>query len=269
MNDAYQIILKVDISHEYYKDTTCRGLKIVPNATSSSVLTRFGLKFYPYEGGFEILYPANRITQLLRYVRNALHISCFEFGAIAKNEAFRLFTEIPMNRLGFYSYDSRRLAGESENDSEMKPVFVEDSHGSIVLNFKIHFDDLINGENTYQVKLNSRRTCWEYYVFNQEEKYFENLQIKSKGDHTVVFVNKGPKTMENGQTATIFSSGNTLLSLSEYSIYQFDLVNIKSVKDAKDRSNTVFNGLPVPRPENIETQDSGEEPVASMIYVYV
>jgi len=95
------------------------------------------------------------------------------------------------------------------------------------------------------------------------------------GKDGIAFTGPDKVILENGEPALLFSSGNTLLPLSNVPKYVFGLANAPIIINGggvkkTGVTQTVFKGLPNPDPSRVGTViiDGGSK-VSSPMYVYI
>jgi hypothetical protein len=271
MHSQYNSILKVEVFHSYYESQICNDLIFTPQQDTHKILNRFGFVFNKFGNGFRLLNSKTKFAELATYITNNTGCKSLEFYANAQEENFGLFTDLPVDKLGITSYNSSNTLGENFKGAQiLKPIFNEQNQTSQLIKLEIELDDLGDNEAHYCIQFEARKTRWNYYIINQDKKLFQDLAIKCKGQNQVSFINQGNRILKNGVTATLFTSEDENLSISNYTKYKLDLVNVKKTSNSNTKNITVFEGLPVPRPENIQiNHESNTELISSMMYVYV
>lgn len=272
MINTYKEIFNLNLSHSYYASGICNVLSYKESEETNQIANRFSIKLQLKASGFS-LYTATTqsIEDFLNYITQSTSGSYFEYLVEATNQSFYNFTDIPINTIGYFNYDSGNVT-ESENEIILQSSFIETSAASEALRIRIHFSDIITSYKTgnpiqYAIKLTARATQWQYNIINSSGQEFNQLKITS--DNHINFEDPEQVTLANGQKALQFSTGSQRISLTDTAKFKVNLVNLKEGALANN-SQIVFKGLPIPNPDTftiIEKDDNVY--VASLMYIYV
>jgi len=273
MQSNFKIVFKVETSHTYFEKNSCNCLHFEPGPVTKSLIKRFGLVIAKQVNGFEFYAnPVNAVSLLLNYIKAATGATFFDFDIRWDDANFSHFTELPLNWVGQLVYDSHSAANinnagviqlaESFSDSAGTPY-----NGSLT----IHFDDILKGDTQFSINYTARATQWQYFVVNKSAVPLSNPAVTGKT--SIVFNSPENVTMENGDQALLFTSGDNLISLSQVPKYKFDLVNYTSgaTNDAAQRASpkVIVKGLPNPGAQQISIAKGDKGQVSSPMYVYI
>jgi hypothetical protein len=142
----------------------------------------------------------------------------------------------------------------------------------------LYFNDILKfsdetGYAQFNIRYAARATQWQYFVINRSLVPLNDLAISGKTQINF----EGPENVFTaaGQAALLFSSGTSLIPMSEQPIYKFDLVNRsapagKPVDNKPVISQIIVKGLPTPDPMWIGkvTSDVNGQ-LSSPMYVYL
>ena len=274
MKSSFYKVFSLEVLHSFYQGNICKGLTYRPFLASKDLMKRFSFKQTATATGFAFYTSTMQpIAELLNYITNTTGETSFDFEVTTEDPHFYQFTDLPINQIGIIKYNSSSILSISEtNKIILKPEFVPVLETNILFNITINFEDLIalNIEQDiayYQIQFKARSTQWKYYILNDSAQFFGQLSIK--GTSEINFEGPEEASIQNGQKALLFSSGNELLALSEIPKYNFNLIGITK-KNEVDRSQIVFKGLPNPNPNVIEiVTDKADPLVVSLMYVYI
>lgn len=271
MNSQYNIVFSIQVFHEYFEKGTCKCVEIQPNKATANTINRYGFKINRNENAFEFYsnVPKN-ISDYLNYIQANSEQDCFEFDLTSSDSNFTLYTELPTNWTNSFIYTSSNTVYENQK-IVLTAASIPNSGSVSIGSVKIYFKDIIalistNNECNYAIKYESRATQWRYYIINKSEILLNNPEIVSK--IPVVFEQAITVTLQNGNRALLFSSGENFMKMSEIPKYKFDLVDKSTISNQKGK--TIFKGLPNPRPNNIGLEEENKEKiVTSSMYVYI
>lgn len=275
----YKILFGIQFFHSYFEKDRCDCLTFHAGDITRKLMHRFGFKIDNYDNGFKFFVnTTNTLKQFLDYVKSTTGETYFDFDIYSTNSKFYLFTDLPVNWVGQLLFDSQITLNSQDNDSiQLKATLSPKTDSDILGRLKIHFEDILstqalNGSAKYEVKFESRATQWQYYVINKSDIPLDNPIVTGKSE--IQF--DGPKniTIQNGQEALLFSSGQNLIPLSNTPKYIFDLVNNKNGTQSENSKNPtykpIFSGLPNPDPSRMGIIEvNGKNRVSSPMYIYV
>jgi hypothetical protein len=272
-------IFAVEVFHTYFERQICSCLQFSPGEITKQLQRRFGFILRNKVNGFELYADSRRpLSDYLKYITQTMGGSGFDFRIDIVNENFNLFTEFPIKWFGEISYDSdfntisdtNGLVQLNQCLSETSP---KDGSGKLF----VHFDDILNyktGENpvTFCIHFKARSTQWQYFVINRSRAQLNNPLVN--GNDEIGFEAPRPVTIQTGEQALLFSSGENLIPLSAVPMYRFNLINNGTAVDDKARKSTggkiVFKGLPNPEPTHINIVSiKGAKHFSSPMYVYI
>lgn len=274
----YKIIFDIQFSHTYFKNNICDCLTYSPGKKTEQMIKQYQMKIDTNNNGFKCY--ANTkfsLTEFINYIKQTTDITYFDFEISTSNSKFYFFTDFPINWTGQVLYNSHSISDISEEDGmELKGTLSKNENTTSLANLKIYFDDLLKFKETgsgiqYKVNFQSRSTQWQYYIINKSAISFKEPVISGKSE--IQFEAPKNVTIQNGQEALLFSSGDTLIPLSQIPKYKFDLINSKSLSNNSIKPTTykpIFSGLPNPDPARIGIEVMNDKNlVTSPMYVYV
>jgi len=276
----FQLVFKVEVFHSYFENNTCSCLQFNWGPASNALAKRFDLRLRKAINGFEayINYKGT-LPEFLNYAAKVTGQTFFDFDICTDTAEFVNFTELPVNFAGQLQYDSKAAvntyhSGVVNLGANLTNISKTNNVGSLV----VHFDDVLKYSETQQhacfnINYKARSTQWQYYVINKSSLMLDELSITGKTD--IKFNGPESVTIENGQQALLFSSGDTLIPLSDNPIYRFDLSSNPTSKNNSDGKKTgsskiIFKGLPIPSPIRIRSSYVNNiNQVTSPMYVYI
>lgn len=280
MQTDFQILLSVKVAHTYFENDRCNCLQFSPDADSAGMFKKFGF-FIKYKiNGFDLYSnSAAPITALLDYMKTTGSQDYFKFDILNTNTNFRIFTELPVDRLWQMDYSSHDPLNSIEGDDTILHLTLTDQKTThFIGSLKLYFTDIIFLSRkispvNFSICLNSRTTQWQYYIINKGGLPLNNPSISSSDN--IVF--NGPENvlLENGEAAILFYTDGTGLPLSEFPTRKLSLVNSVTGSTAgtfekKSVTRKIIQALPMPKPSNfgILVVD-GKKQVTSPMYIYL
>lgn len=272
MNVVYTSLFKIAISHSYYASNTCECMSYKASTTTETMLSKYGIVLRNEQDGFEIYTTTNQsIETFLTYITNVSGHTAFEFDGITSDANFYNFTNIPINKVGVLTYESNQTVTEDSNTTiQLQENFVPSNSATNALKITIYFDDIIRLQQTndhiqFSIQLQARETQWNYYIINNSNQEYNQLEIQSTDEH-IQFSEVSEVTLQNHQKALLFTSNTNNIPLKNEVTYQFNLINSRKTI-AGERKEIIIKGLPIPNPQNISIQN--DHTIASLMYVYI
>ena len=268
------MVFQVAVTHTYFEKNICNCLHFEPGPVTKSLIKRFGLVISKQVNGFALYAnPVNTIPLLLSYIKAAMGATFFDFDIRSDDTNFSYFTELPLNWMGELVYDSHSAANINNAGIIQLTESLSDSAGTPYSgSLSIHFNDILKGDTQFSIKYTARATQWQYFVVNKNAVPLNNPAVTGKSN--INFNDPENVTMENGDQALLFTSGNNLIPLSRVPKYKFDLVSYTSTinNDAAQRASpkVIVKGLPNPGARQIgiaKADNKGQ--VSSPMYVYI
>ena len=279
MRTRFKFVFGVQVLHTYFEGDICTCLQLRPTAATADVMARYQLKMNDRINGFEF-YSGSiaSLSESLQHIQRTTGLSCFEFDLINNDMAFYCFTALPMNRTVQLLYDSASVTSIPESKTLLLTETIEAVDSTAIAGkLKVRFADLIKYTGdlqtvNFEISYTARETQWKYYVVNRNALDLNNPAIRGKSD--INFRNEGIVTIETGEKALLFSSGDQLLALSKFPKYKFDLVNLlkppTGQPEKRTASKVIIKGLPDPDPSQIQAAFiNAKTQVSSPIYIYV
>jgi hypothetical protein len=278
IENKFNIVFSMQVLHSYFKEGICNSLLFTPAPATEKLIKRYGFKIRQKINGFDFYTNASSsITDFLTHIQQTTGDTFFEFEIHNTNPNFNIFTELPVNWMGQIQYDTHTRVATTGAIIQLQAIFESKNAPPPFGNLKIQFDNLLalqtsNQLSQFEIQYHARATQWQYYIINTSAIPLENPMVKGKSD--IQFVGPTNITIQTGQEALLFSSGEQFIPMSEIPTYKFDLINTinsqtTTIKNATT-SKTIFKGLPNPNPGRIGTVEvNGEKKVTSPMYVYV
>jgi hypothetical protein len=269
----FQIAFSVEVSHTYFKENVCKCLQFNPGSVTRALIRRFDLRIRKRISGFDFyINTRSSLNSFLKYIGTATGQTFFDFDIVTITPAFIFFTDFPANWLGQLVYDSISASNiYSGNKAQLTPDMVSETKASHVGKLRIYFQDIINqGYTQFAINYMARATQWQYFIINNSSIPLQNPSISGKTD--ISFVGPEQVTMDTGQKALLFTSGENLIPLTEVPKYKFNLLNNAVLQAGQKPSSVkvIFKGLPTPDPIRIGAAMNGNTiQVVSPMYVYV
>ena len=268
----YQPVFKLSVSHSYFERNICKCLRFIPGAATQTFIKRFGLAKNDFVNGFSFYYNSTTaLPDFLNYLGTVTGCNYFDFDIETTESSFDFFTQLPSNWLGSITYDSQDSANTISNSIvQLNPVLSSGINTKNIGTLTVHFSDIIGqppGERLqFSINYTARATQWQYFVINRSALDLNAPAIAGK--IPVSFDGPQNVTIENGQQALLFTSGDTLLPLSEVPRYKFDLVTSSGFN--RSTTKTIFKGLPNPSPSRIGSiVTRGDNQAISPMYIYI
>jgi hypothetical protein len=280
MESNFKIAFKITVAHTYFEQGICNCLQFTPDDSTKKLLARFGFMTKNKVNGLELYSNSTSELQVfLNYIARVTGQGLFTFKIQTSNPNFNSFTELPTDWTGQLVYDSQSTANVHDADSvQLKETRSNDANNTDFGSLIIRFDDVIkytDGQNLAQFNISyeARATQWQYFVINKSALKLDNPAVVGKSE--ISFNTPQNVTIENGEQALLFSSGDNMIPLSEVPKYKFDLVNNPILTDSENQkkstaTKTILKGLPAPDPKRfgLISVDSKKQ-VSSPMYVYV
>lgn len=262
--------------HTFFDSGKCNCLHFIPNHKTDKTLKKFGFKMNSVSNGFD-LYSNTKssLSELLDYISKTTQQNYFEFDIKCSNPNFILFTTLPINWIGAVTYSSQDPKNQSSNGKivlnqtlENKPVSTHFGH------LKIYFEDILKEQTSndsvlFEINFTARATQWQYYFINKNAVQLNNPSITEK--ENIQFEGPQTVTIQTGESALLFTSNKTYITLSEKPKYKFDLVSSSaSANQNNTKPKIIIKGLPCPDVSRVGIiENSGKNEVASPMYIYL
>jgi hypothetical protein len=262
--------------HTFFDSGKCNCLHFVPNHTTDKIFKKFGFKINHISNGLD-LYSNTKssLSDLFNYIAQTTQQNYFEFDIKCTNPNFILFTTLPINWIGAVTYssqDPKNLNNESKvvlnQTLENKPVSTHFGH------LKIYFEDILKEQSSgnaalFEINFTARATQWQYYFINRNAVQLNNPSITEK--ENIQFDGPQNVTIQTGESALLFTSNKTYITLSEKPKYKFDLIsNSSSANQNNTKPKVIIKGLPNPDVSRIGIiENSDPNHVASPMYIYL
>lgn len=262
--------------HTFFDNGKCNCLHFIPNHKTDTILKKYGFRMNPVSNGFD-LYSNTKssLSDLLDYISENTQQDYFEFDIKCSNPNFILFTTLPINWIGAINYSSQDPKNQNNNgtiilNQTLKNEIMPSHFGHL----KIYFADILKEQNNsseilFKINFIARATQWQYYFINKNAVQLNNPSITQK--ENIQF--DGPKTVtiQTGESALLFTSNKTYITLSEKPKYKFDLISSSSsTNQTNTKPKVIIKGLPVPDVSRIGIiENNDQNQVASPMYIYL
>lgn len=263
MQSNYQPVFGVTVLHSYFEQQVCKCLQFQPSQVTNKLFKKFDCIMRKSINGFELYINSKQsVSNVLNYMQNITGQTFFEFDITTTDDYFISFTDLPVDWLGTIMYNSEDVV-RSENTVQLNAQLINNDAPSATGNLKIHFSDIADYQQ-FNINFSARSTQWNYFFINKNSVLFDAPAIaKSEFD----FGTPQQVTIANGEQATMFSSGESLIPLSENPKYKFDLVNNSS---ATRSPKILFKGLPNPDVKRSDiVKVKGQKQFSSPMYIYL
>jgi len=271
MSTTYTSLFKITVAHSYYASGNCECLQYAANADTQTWMDKYGIILKLNTNGFEIFTTSNQpIENHLNYITQVSQHNAFAFAGITTDPNFYNFTNIPMDQLGVLSYTSTNSENiATDETTQLAATFIKEASTQEAISITITFNDIIrfhntNGNAQFSIQMNARETQWKYYVINNSNQEYKQLQIQS--DTGIQFSEPTAVTLQNGQNALLLSSETTKIPLQNTTQHTFNLINTKATLSG-NRTETIIKGLPIPNPQNLQVNN--DHTIASFVYLYI
>lgn len=268
MQSNYQIAFSVEVLHSYFEQQVCRCLRFSPSPATDQLMKKFDCRMRHKVNGFDLYTNSKQsLSNLLNYIKQVQDQTFFEFTITTVDPHFISFTDLPVDWIGTIMYDSGDLHTTQDGGViGLNAQLTNNERPSPLGNLRIQFDDIVNKESypQFRINFNARSTQWQYFIINKNAVVFDTPAI---GRSEIGFSTPQQVLIDNGEQATLFSSGDNLIPLSEVPKYKFDLVNNSS----NSRSPKIlFKGLPNPDVKRIGIVNvKGQKQFSSPMYIYL
>ncbi|MDP5199834.1 hypothetical protein [Flavobacterium sp. DG2-3] len=261
--------------HTFFDNGKCNCLHFTPNNKTDKIFKKFGFKTNHISNGFD-LYSNTKssLSDLLHYISTTTGQDYFEFNIRCSNPNFILFTTLPINWIGTVNYssqDPKNLNNEGKivlnQTLENKPASSHFGH------LKVYFEDILKEQHTansilFEINFTARATQWQYYFINKNAVQLNNPSITQK--ENIQFDGPQQVTIQTGESALLFTSNKTYITLSEKPKYKFDLINSSVSNQNNAKPKVIIKGLPCPDVSRIGIiENSDQNEVASPMYIYL
>ena len=144
MTDSFKIVFRLHVNHSFYEDNVCRELLYRPSHGTEKLMDRFSLRLNNTVDGFSFATDTKEeLTAFLDYIEKVMGVAYFEFEAVTTNPNFYLFTALPINKLGYLSYDSSLTSKDSvQGQLLLEPQFMSGETLGTLFKLKIRFKDI-------------------------------------------------------------------------------------------------------------------------------
>jgi hypothetical protein len=280
-------LFSVKVEHAFFADGVCKGLRLLPTASTSDLLSRARCLVRPTPGGV-IVACDTAAKQILRdQCRDADDALRVEFLARAPDDQFANYTDrAPAEGASLLHFDSDgatldpvtsrwRLAATSRanqpprQDHESMRAAMTPSQRLPAPAFSVSIavaaadvDAIDQAGKTYCCALAARTTIWKYYLLGDWTALAEELQIVDLGQH-VLFETAVVEPLSNGQSAWVVRS-KSRIPLQYRSDQRFQLRQRNGGSD-----KVLVKRLPVPSSSGLSRESlAGVPTLVSEIYVH-
>ncbi len=141
----FQIAFNVDVSHSYFKNDICSGLKYTYGAATQAFVARFDARIRKRVSGFGFyINTRSPLSSFLQYACGVTGQTYFDFDISAANPAFNFFTESPAGWLGAFIYDSGSSLNKWSGSTIQLIAAPSPANTPFIGVLRVHFNDIIN-----------------------------------------------------------------------------------------------------------------------------
>lgn len=276
----FQQAFQVAVYHPYFREGICNCLSFQPAAETVKLLKRFDCAADSNDNVFRFyLNTAGSISSYLEHIKKTSGISSFTFEVKTTDPRFVYFTGLPAEWAGQLLYDTQSGANNfDDNVLHLAEKLAQKKDSNAIGLLTVHFDDIIKyssekGYAKFDIRFKARSTQWQYFIINKSGVPLE-APVISRSGNSITFTGPENVTTKAGQPALFFSSGETLLQLSEYPGYTFSLTNnpgtLNGHKGISSAGKTIVKTLPRPDPVQYDIINvKGEKQFSSPMYVFI
>lgn len=273
MKNKYQNIAVLRLEHSYFDSNKSVDLRLSPTTETAIILKQYGFLIRPKLDGFTLFYNGvSDLSTLFRYITSKQMIHEFQFVLTSNSYDFYNYTEFPTNWMGkVYFSSSHQITNSDSDELVLKPIYKAEDNPNEIGIVSLVFSDLIAKEaSEYTIRFAARKTQWNYYVINRSEIELHDPIIGTK--NTIVFNLPVKVNLPTGESALCFSSGETLLRLSESPYQNLSLVDQlpKISPTASAKLKTIVANLPFPLANRMAQSENPEHQFfISPMYIYL
>ncbi|MFT5654873.1 MAG: hypothetical protein ACI9XU_000587 [Arenicella sp.] len=268
------LLFSISLFHQYYDNGRFQNFSIVANEQTQNTLDRYQLIAKLEQGVYSIYYFGNeKFSEFSASIPQIFNQQPLAFHIRTDIQQFSLISDLPLNRLGVFKYSSGNIENSSPRKTLLLPSLVD---GSVAMQgevgeISIAPEDLFDSQGervitNFDIRIDARKTQWNYYVFNPSKIKLVAPKILSRGG--IVLDPPTRTTVGSDDDVLLFSSGERRFVLAETPKHSFDLLsNSESVPSVTRR---LLKGLPSPSTNEISIKsDSGRDYACSQMYVYL
>ncbi|MGZ5051482.1 MAG: hypothetical protein ACXWF8_13305 [Methylobacter sp.] len=282
-------LFEIRLFHQYYDDGVMQNIRLQPDHATQAFLDRYRLIARQTPGIYALHYfgssTASTFTQALNQLLNGRPLV---FNLLNNDNGFAVFTDLPIDWCGQLEYSSQNTepdASETPDRNTSQTIKLATqlrprnaASTSVIGQVAIYPQDLLTdtGEMRrpmFAIKMKARLTHWRYYVFNRSQIKLTHPVINNA--QGIEFEPPEPVTLENGEQALLFSSGERTFALSETIKSPFNLINFitnfpDQPQQARSNAKKLIAGLPIPKTDTLMIEmRNGHQYVYSPMYVYL
>lgn len=249
----YQSLLKVSVSHGYYRDGIPRDMDVFPSKETSTWFTQRGILLKMQGNLIHIIGPGGVKLD---------EVEGLKLFLTSGESMFWNFTEAPFNELGFFEFTNDNPEENAILVRTFQPRESQVIPTNAVACISIDFNKLNNQFSelpaSYEARLEAREVSWSYLIVDQSGNGHAELHLE--GSHSELFSGPTEETLPNNQKASLFGSGAKQFPLKEY-----------PSQDLKLRYDEMSLSLPMASPSglSLESGEGDTQRLVSRIYVYV
>lgn len=264
MQSNYRQVFGLRVLHSYFENAVCRCLQFNAAADTASLMKKYDCRMRRTINGFDLyINTPSSNADFFNYVQQVTGQTFFEFDISSIDPHFVFFTALPVNWRGGILYDSGDAENKNADNGVQLHAQFSGNATAAVGSLRVRFDDVVKEVMQFQISFDARSTQWQYFVINKNGVVFDAPAIaRSAFEFSAQQV-----VIDNGEQATLFSSGDNLIPLSEVPKYKFDLVNHSQNSRAP---RILFKGLPNPDVKRTGiVRVNGQQEYSSPMYIYL
>lgn len=261
----YHKLFEVSITHAYYQNGVFNDLMVHSDAQTERMMQQYGLLLNVSRQGFEIHSSSRLAAKDLDYFIKQV-APCLAFDLYSSNQWYTNFTQIPLDKLTFFSFSSKLQRADGK---QLTPDLKEEkSQSGKIGRVALYFESLISSKEVvpvkYQLHFEARSCRWQYCLINRNSSDSGAFTIKGADGRPFT----GPETVTtpNGENALLYTSS------ADYLLQEYPTAYCMLLKDqASDKTNHVSGEcLPTALPNSVRSGSGTKKGTAiSSIYIYL
>ena len=249
MRPVYQSLFSLTTNHSYFSDKICKGIIFNPTEETKRFMVHFGLISKFTNNSFTIF--ADTTIDLNQKINweNINKGTFLQFNITFTDSNFFLYTDLKANQYGYATYSANSNLNIKRDEITELTALPNATNNCV----QISLSSLLEAaekkcESKFEINFFARSTQWRYFLINKSNIDINDLAIRNKA---IAFTGPVEVILEYGEKALLFSSGDSLIPLTEKPNLQFSLVSkkstiIKSLPTVNLPTGSFVRGVPKP-----------------------